>query len=214
MVKRLNLLIVGATGGLGKHLVNEGLSRGHNVSVLVRNKNKLETEFEKDTLSALKEIYIADAGADTNMVYQACLGKDVVLSGSGGVESVAYTVAHQAKLASVKKFVYVAGATNVMDEDGITPLWKKYASYWPPAERAFISHGKCISAIRNSGIKYVVFCPAMMNEVGTKSNPVQTPKINRESGGFVSYEDAAHVMVDAAELAKWDNQLITAATQR
>ena len=214
MVNQLSLLVVGATGGLGKHLVKEGLNRGHSVSVLVRNREKLEAEFAPNVLSALKEVHVADAGADAELVRQACSGKDVVLSGSGAVEPVADTVANQAKLAGVKKFVYVAGATNVMDEDGVTPLWKKYASYWPPAERAYNSHGKCIEAIRRSGINYVVFCPALMKEVGSKSNPVQIPKINRESGGFVSYEDAAHVMVDAAELPTWDNQLITAATQR
>lgn len=208
----LKLLIVGATGGLGKFLVNEALSRGHAVSVLVRNKDKLQTEFTKDDLAKLSNIFIGDAGSDESTVRNACQGIDVVVSGSGAVEPVARTVAQQAKLTDVKKFVYVAGATNVLDEDGVTPLWKKYATYWPPAERAFHAHGQCIDAIRSTGINYVVFCPAMMRSVGKKSSPVQIPKVNRESGGFVSYEDAAHVMIDAAEKKNWDGQLITAAT--
>jgi len=209
----LKLLIIGATGGLGRILVNEAISRGHIVSVLVRNQEKLNTEYTKDDLAKLNNIFIGDAGTDEETVLKACQGIDVVVSGSGAVEPVARTVAKQAKAAAVKKFVYVAGATNVMDEDGITPLWIKASKFWPPAERAFNSHKVCIDAIRNTGINYVVFCPAYMSKIGKKSNPVQIPKINRESGNFVSYEDAAHVMIDAAEKDTWDGQLITAATQ-
>ena len=52
----------------------------------------------------------------------------------------------------------------------------------------------------------------MMRNVGAVSVPPPAIKINRQSGGFVSYEDAAWVMVHAAEVADYDNQLITAAT--
>ena len=51
-----------------------------------------------------------------------------------------------------------------------------------------------------------------MSNKGKKSNPVAEPKVNRESGMYVSYEDAAHVMLEAAEKSTWDRQLITLAT--
>ena len=130
----------------------------------------------------------------------------------GSAENIARTVAEGAKAASVKKLVHVAGATNVMDEDGVTLLWKKFALTWPPAERAYNDHKKCIDAIKSVGINHVIFCPAYMGNKDKKSSPVAVPKVNRESGNFVSYEDAAHVMLDAAEKPDWDGQLITAAT--
>ncbi|KAI8912753.1 hypothetical protein EDD86DRAFT_263654 [Gorgonomyces haynaldii] len=210
--QKLSLLVIGATGGLGKCLVKEALSRGHSVSVLVRNKEKFEKDYPEAKWSD-SNVFVGNAASDSAIVKQGCTGKDVVLMGVGADDAIARTAAEQAKAAGVKKLVHVAGATNVMDEDGVTPLWKKYATSWPPAERVYHTHGKCIDAIRNTGINYVVFCPAFMSNQ-PKSNPVAAPKINRESGGFVSFEDAAHVMVDAAEQSTWDGQLITAASTR
>lgn len=213
--KALSVLVVGATGGLGKALVQECLGRGLNISVLVRNKDKFDTEFASFNYDwPASNIYVGDAASNSSIVKKACEGKDVVLMGIGAVEAIAQVVAEQSKAAGVKKMVHIAGATNVMDADGITPLWKKYASSWPPAEKAFIAHGKCIDAIRKTGINHVVFCPAFMDSIGKKSIPVAEPKINRESGNFVSYEDAAHVMLDAAEKSTWDGQLITAVTNK
>lgn len=209
----LSVLVVGATGGLGKALVQECLNRGLSISVLIRSKDKFDKEFSNvNHVWPSSNIFVGDAASDSSIVKKACEGKDVVLMGIGAVEGIARLVAEQSKAVGVKKIVHVAGATNVMDEDGITPLWKKYSSTWPPAEKVFITHGKCIDAIRQTGINHVIFCPAYMANKGIKSTPVAAPKVNRESGNFVSYEDAAHVMVDAAEKSDWDGQLITAAT--
>ena len=78
-------------------------------------------------------------------------------------------------------------------------------------ESEYLLHKGCIDAIKESGIKYAIFCPAMMKSVGSRSTEVKV-KVNRPSGDFVSYEDASVVMVDAAEKDKWDGECITAAT--
>ena len=207
----LKVLVVGATGGLGQCLVQEALRRGHQVSVLVRDEEKLKSTTSIDTKS-LTNVYIGDGG-DAAAVGSACEGKDIVLSGSGAYEPLARTVAEQCKEKGVKKFVYVAGATNVMNEDGVTPLYKYWATKWAGAESAYLAHGKCIEAIRATGINYVVFCPAMMKSVGATSEPPPAIRINRPSGDFVSFEDAAWTMLQAAESSDYDGQLITAATK-
>ena len=212
--KLLSILVVGATGGLGKCLVQEGLARGHSISVLVRNKEKFDADVSSNInyVWPPSSIFIGDAASDAATVKKACEGKDVVLMGIGAMEAVTRVVAEQSKAAGVVKLVQVAGATNVMDEDGVTPLWKKYISFYPSGEKAYIAHGKCIDAIRQTGINHVIFCPGYMNSKGAKSSSLPVPKINRESGNYVSFEDAAHVMLDAAEKSDWDGQLITAAT--
>lgn len=99
-----------------------------------------------------------------------------------------------------------------MQEDGVTPNWLAWKDTWPPAERAFKAHGAAIAAIRDVGPNFIVFCPPMMGNKGAVSQPPPTIRINRPSGqGFVSYEDAAWAMVEAAEASKYDGQLITAA---
>ena len=99
-----------------------------------------------------------------------------------------------------------------MSEDGVTPDWVNVAKYWPPAERAYAAHGACIDAIRATGINHVVFCPGFMQAAGQKTAATPSIRINRPSPGTAvgSYEDAAWVMVQAAEVSDYDGQLITA----
>ena len=72
----MNALIAGATGGLGKCLVREALSRGMLVSVLVRDQAKLDAELG-DIVKDLKKVIIGDA-SDAAVVANAVQGNDVV----------------------------------------------------------------------------------------------------------------------------------------
>jgi putative NADH-flavin reductase len=208
----LKVLIVAATGGLGQTLVRESLSRGHAVSVLARSQAKVDAVFGA-IAGRLASVRIGDA-TDPAAVAAAVAGQDVVFSGLGGDATLARVVSEESLKAGVKKFVFVAGATNVMQEDGVSPMWPLFAPHWPPAERAYKLHQACIDAIRATGVNYVVFCPALMDAVGAVAVPPPAVRVNRASGGFVSYEDAAWVMMNAGESAQWDGQLITAATER
>jgi hypothetical protein len=108
--------------------------------------------------------------------------------------------------------VFVAGETNVMQEDGGTPNWLAWKDKWPPAESAFRAHGAAIAAIRAVGANFIVFCPPAMDAKGAVSQPPPTIRVNRPSGRmFLSYEDAAWTMVEAAAASQYDGQLITAA---
>ena len=206
----LKVLVVAATGGLGSSLVKEALSRGHTVSVFVRNEAKLNEELG-DVLSRLAAVHVGDA-RDAKSVSAACAGQDVVFSGRGADVELARVVAEQSKAQNVKKLVFVAGGSNVMSEDGVTLQYLHMVKQYPQAEQYYRAHQPCIDAIRATGINHVVFCPGLMRSVGHKSVPAPAIRINRPSGNFVSYEDAAAVMVHAAEVSDYDGQLITAAT--
>lgn len=128
----------------------------------------------------------------------------------------ARVIAEQCKAAAIPKFLFVAGGTNVLGPDG-QPNYLRYVSSWAGAENAYKAHGSCIEAIRATGINYVVFCPGFMSAVGKKSldlPSVLNIQVNRHSGDYVSYEDAAYVMVKAAQSSEYDGQLIAASTPR
>jgi len=206
----LNVLVVAATGGLGQALVKEAESRGHRVSVLVRNRDKLNAMGE--FLGKVENVVVGDA-TDPVVVSKACDGVDVVLLAVGAKPLVAKRVSKAYKTKpNVTKLVFVAGATNLLAEDGITPYYKKIVDKVPHAEAMYKNHQACIDAVRSSGITYVGLCPAWMRPAGGKSStPVQVT-VNRPAGDFLSYEDAAVVMLLAAESKQWDHKLISAAT--
>lgn len=207
----LSVLIVGV-GGLGKCMVQEALERGLCVSVLVRNKAKLEAELGKENLAKLSKITVGDA-AQAQVLDEALSGINAVLSGRGADPHLAHELAAAAKRNGVEKLCWPGGTTNVMADDGITPNYKMLLHLGAWVEGAYHAHRACIDAIRQADINYVIFCPGRMASVGQRSPDVRSSvRINRDAGPFVSYEDAAWVMLEAATTNSYDHQLVSANT--
>ena len=79
------------------------------------------------------------------------------------------------------------------------------------------AHSPCIDAIKTSGANFVIFCPGRMLPRGKVSSPPPQiltrgdPKYNSKMQ-FVSYEDAAHAMLEAAARSEYDGTHIQALT--
>ena len=72
----MNILIIGATGGTGKQLVQQALERGHKVSVFVRNPSKLKISHPE--LKVFEgDILIPES------ISRACKDQDTVISALG-----------------------------------------------------------------------------------------------------------------------------------
>lgn len=213
-----HILVVGV-GGLGRRVVEEALSRGASVSVLVRNRSKLDEELGAANVSRLKRVFVGD-GTNATVLDESLSTNDVdvVISGRGADVGLAKALAEAVKRnGKPKKLIWPAGATNVLADDGVTPNYKTILNLGPWIEKAYKAHGACIDAIKNVGITHVIYCPGMMRDVGKRS-PVETIKagirVNRSGGAFVSYEDSAWVIVEAALTSTWDNQLVSAGTKQ
>ena len=72
----MKILIIGATGGTGKQLVQQALERGHSVSVLIRNPAKLK--INHTDLQVFKGNILSPES-----VSKACQGQDAVISALG-----------------------------------------------------------------------------------------------------------------------------------
>lgn len=205
------ILIVGV-GGLGEHMVHEAHERGAQVSVMVRDRAKLDDRLAPATIAKLKKITIGDA-TDPAALDEGMRGIEVVLSGNGAHKKMAREMAEAVKRNRVGKLIWPAGGTNLLADDGITPAYKAYAGASFNAEAIYKAHQACIDAIRDVGVNYVIFCPGRMTPAGHRSPDVaSTVRVNRVAGMAVSYEDAAWVILEAALTDQWDRQLISAAT--
>lgn len=210
-MQELNVLIVGV-GGLGKCMVSEALERGVRVSLLVRDLAKLEVELGSETLARLSKITVGD-GSQAALLDEAMPGIDVVLSGRGADTHLAGELAAAVKRHGVKKLCWPGGSTNIMADDGITPNYLRLLHLGSWVEGAYRVHGACIDAIRQAAINYVILCPGRMASVGRRSADVRASvRINRDGGDFLSYEDAAWVMLEAATTNTYDRELISAGT--
>lgn len=211
-MQSLSVLIVGV-GGLGKCMVQQGLERGLHVSVLIRNQAKLEAELGSEIVTRISKITVGD-GTQPSLLNDAMARVDVVLSGLGANVHLARELAAAVKRNGVKKLCWPGGTTNVMADDGVTPNYKQLLHLGSWVEGAYRAHGACIDAIRQADINFVIFCPGRMASVGQRSLDVRASvRVNRDSGPFVSYEDAAWVMLEAATTNNYDHQLVSAATK-
>ena len=79
------------------------------------------------------------------------------------------------------------------------------------------AHTPCIDVIKESGANFIIFCPGRMLPRGKPSSPPAAiltrgdPKYN-SIYQFVSYEDAAHAMLEAAARSEYDGRHIQALT--
>ena len=81
----MKLLVLGGTGGTGRHLVQQALDANHEVTVLVRDRARISTQHPR------LQIVIGDA-SDTSAIAEAAKGKDAVLSALGLPQRNFYTV--------------------------------------------------------------------------------------------------------------------------
>lgn len=207
MGQAMKILVIGV-GDLGTAVVNEALDRGLEVSVMVRDEKKLRDRVD---VSKLKAVSVGDA-TEPEALNRAVAGVDVVISGNGANEQMAREIAEAVKRNGTVKMIWPAGSTNLMADDGVTPLYKELSGEYPSARDMYLAHQACIDAIRATGVNYVIWAPGKMESTGHRSENIEV-KVNRPAGMYVSFEDAAWVIVEAALTDQWDGQLITAATK-
>ncbi|MFG1905707.1 SDR family oxidoreductase [Kribbella sp. NPDC048928] len=145
----MRVMVAGATGYLGRHIVRELKDRGHFVRALVRDAVRLET-----VRDAVDEVFTADA-TDQKALAGCCDGMDAVISSVGLVgkagKKTAWDVDYaanrnlleEAGRAGVGKFVY----TSVVRAPALENL------QLVRAKRAFEAE------LRGSGLAYTILLP-------------------------------------------------------
>ncbi|QHY97524.1 hypothetical protein SSPS47_20685 [Streptomyces sp. S4.7] len=73
----MKLTVFGATGGVGREIVRQGLAAGHQVTAVVRDPARLEVTGDR------LEVFTATAFDDPESLRPAVAGRDAVLSGVG-----------------------------------------------------------------------------------------------------------------------------------
>lgn len=107
----MKLAIIGATGFVGAELLKEALSRGHEVTAIVRHPEKVPT------LPRVKAVK-ADVGSPLELA-KALAGSDAVISSVKFVETDARKLVQAVKEAQVKRLLVVGGAGSLSVRPGV-----------------------------------------------------------------------------------------------
>lgn len=108
----MKIIVFGATGGVGRHVVNQALQAGYEVTAFVRDLTKLQIENDHlhvvhgDATNA-EEVSAAIAGHDAVV---SCLGSNKMVAKSTQLEEMTQHIVAGMEAHHVKRIVYTASA--------------------------------------------------------------------------------------------------------
>lgn len=213
------VVILGATGSLGRHVVRQAIAANHDISVVVRAPSKLPAD-----VRARVTVHQADLNATSTSDLAAALGgNDAVINTAGLVtEGQAFVdlidrlvTALEALSASDRPVCWFMAGAGLLDFDGRgrrgVDLPRISSTYWP--------HRVNFERIRSAELDWRVLCPGPMVEqqplgvarlrTSLDRLPVEVPAFARVLPGalflpvfaylvpemIVSYADAASLML-------------------
>lgn len=202
----MKIAIIGATGRVGTRLIDEALRRGHTVTAIARQAEKLSAREGLSTRNA-------DV-ADTQALASALAGHDVAISAVRFLQASTEQIVGAVKAARVPRLLVVGGAGSLYVAPGLqlvdTPQFPEAYKAEALAGRAFLN------ALRaETDLDWTFLSPAALFEPGTRTGSYRVGEetllsdANGKSG--ISMEDYAIALLDEVEKPAHSRQRYTVA---
>ncbi len=215
----MKVALIGASGFVGKAITHELLSRGHSVTGIVRNPEKIA---EQNNLTVVKaDAFNEDAIAD------AVKGNDAVVSAynpgwtnpnifNDFIEA-SKSIQNGVKKSGVKRYIVIGGAGSLYVAENVqlvdTPQFPKEFKDGAKAARDYYASLK-----NEKDLDWTFFSPAIEMHHGTSGERkgtyrkgLENPVFNEEGRSILSVEDLAVAIVDELENPQHVKQRFTAA---
>lgn len=204
-----NVTLIGASGFVGTAILNELLARGHKVTAVVRNPEKLSVS--SPDLNTVK----ADV-ADTDALANACKGKDAIISAynPGWSNPNIYEetlrnyplILEAAKKSGVKRLLCVGGAGTLFCAPGLRVVDSGAIPDTIMGGVKSLGEFYLNTLVNEKDIDWVFFSPAGTLEPGKRTGQFRLGKddliVDENGNSHISVEDYAVAMVDELENPK------------
>ncbi|HEY4651328.1 MAG TPA: NAD(P)-dependent oxidoreductase [Pontibacter sp.] len=211
----MKIAIIGASGNIGSRIMHEALSRGHEVTAIVRHPEKLTLENESLVVTKGDALDAEDLAAKIE-------GHDaVVVSYSTGWgpgtdytnhSRVAEAVISAAKKAGVKRLLNVGGAGSLYVAPGLQAVdTPDFPADW---KEGALAQRDSLEIYRNEkGLEWTFFSPAFMIGPGERTGKfrlgTENPVVDEKGESNISYEDYAVAVIDELEKPQFIRQRFT-----
>ncbi|MEU0073799.1 SDR family oxidoreductase [Streptomyces sp. NPDC006332] len=199
----MNLLILGATGPTGRHVVDLALEGGDTVTVLARRPEAL------DDLAGRVNVVTGDATSHDD-VAKAMIGQDAVISALGRSTSVraddlftraATAVIGAAKETGVPRLIWLSSF-------GVGDTFKSASAAQKVMYRTFLRNiyankEESEKAIRSSGLDWTLVYPTMLTKNPAKGTYLVGDRLPMKGNPSISRADVADFMYKAAHSPEW-----------
>jgi putative NADH-flavin reductase len=194
----MKVILYGASGNAGSRILRELQSRGHDVTAVVRNPEKLPAGIKsvRDDLSNVDRIAEIISGADA--VVSAYMpppdDTDQLVAATG-------RIVNAVRQAGNPRLIVVGGAASLEVAPGVTLLSSGHLpAPWIPIAT---SHARTLDLLKSTDIPWTYFSPAGFFEPGQRTGRFRLGKdqlITDANGqSRISFEDYAVALVDELE---------------
>jgi uncharacterized protein len=198
-----NIALIGASGNIGGRILSEALTRGHTITGIVRN---------PDRLSAQPRLKIAQGDiANPAELARQLTGADVVVASVRWSDN-ASQLLEAVRLSGVGRLITVVGAGSLEDRPGVRVLdTADFPAAWRPGAEGAARALDTLRAERNTD--WVAVSPSFHIGPGERTGKFRVggDQLLRDAGGDsrISREDFAVAIVDEIEKPKHHRQRIT-----
>jgi len=207
----MNIVLYGATGRTGRVILTELVQRGHHVTAIARNLERLPEPLPanvtpvRDDLGNIQRIAGIIAGADAVISAVGPASDDPRYSTDQDYTDQLLHVSERliaaVRDAGIPRLIVVGGAGSLEYSPGVSVL---DSGHWPEQYIPIaISHTKLLAALRASAINWTYFSPpiSMISGERTGQFSLETGQLIRDTQGKsrISYEDYAQALVDELE---------------
>jgi len=211
--------LIGASGFVGTHVLEELLNRGHEVTAIVRHADKITAKDEKLTI---KEVDVLDTVA----LSEAVKGSEAVISAynAGWTNPNIYddflagskAIQKAVKEAGVKRLIVIGGAGSLEIDGKQLVDGPEFPAEYKPGSTAARDYLNVIKEEKD--LQWSFLSPAIEMHPGITTGRTgkyrlgtDSPVFNEEGRSILSVEDLAIVIVDELENNKHPQQRFTAA---
>lgn len=193
----MNILVDGATGKTGRHLVEDLINQGHRPTALVR---------ESSDTSDLPEGVDLRQGDLTDLQPGVCDGMDVVIFAAGSGGSTGADMTDKVDRDGAQKLVDLAGRAGVkrfvmlssVGADQTDP--KGDLAHYLKAKHAADEH------LKASGLTYAILRPVALTDDGRSDDVILGDDVDKSAKA--SRADVAHVLSQAATTGRFDGMAL------
>lgn len=198
----MNIIIFGASGGVGKHFTKLALDNGHAVTAYIRTPSKLQINHENLTVIQgdafdKQAVEAAIRGMDAVI---SCLGSTTGMKKSTELENMMKNVVDGMVANDVQRIVYTASAGV---ENEIPGLMGKMMMKM--LGNVLTDHKNAIEYIKSNNLTYTIVRPMGLTNKEFTGNYKESTTSVPSSGKSISRADVAHFIYKALTDSKYEN---------
>lgn len=214
----MRILLLGATKGLGKEILNEALSLGFEINCLVRNAKKFPIEqnnirvFEGDATSSIDlENAVQDSKiiiSTLNVMRKNLFPWSNITNDKNTISKSSKNIIEISKRKKIKHLISVS-AWGVNESLDHIPIWFKLLIKNSNLKYPYIDHGKSEKLLVNSNLNWTILRPSALVNFLNNHQVKESISLKNKPSLIISRKSLAKFIINIVDKKNYYNKIVT-----